>query len=108
MTQQRLIKGLFIGICLGLIFFFANWMSQTTPLMPLITKSILIAIVFIVLYVLVFSLLSSEQRKLQYGPPLIICVILGILAGVWLNLELIGALVGIVIGLLIGYIRGRK
>ncbi|WP_242449756.1 hypothetical protein [Staphylococcus delphini] len=70
-------------------------------------RSILVAIVFAILYFVVFTILSHDTRKRIYGPPLLIGIILGILVGQWLAHALVGLAIGVAVGLIVGAIRQR-
>ncbi|UXR71375.1 hypothetical protein [Staphylococcus sp. IVB6240] len=100
-------KALVISLFLGIIFFVVNFMSHTAPLSMIIIKSLLVAIIFGVLYMLTFTLLDSEERRIQYGVPLVIGVALGALIGTKLEQPIICTLVGIAIALIVGYLYGR-
>ncbi|REI33950.1 hypothetical protein [Staphylococcus felis] len=105
MAKQRLYKGLFIAIILGILFFFMNWMNHPSSLLQLELKSLLLSVTFFLLYGVVFTLLSTEKRKMQYGLPIIISVITGMLIGIVFDMAIVGVSVGLLVGLAIGYLR---
>ncbi|KIX91149.1 hypothetical protein TP70_04190 [Staphylococcus microti] len=107
MERTQWYKGLIISLFLGIIFFVVNFMSHTAPVSTIIFKSVLVALTFGVLYTLTFTLLASEQRRIQYGAPLVIGVALGALVGMKVEQPIICTLIGIVVALLIGYVYGR-
>lgn len=107
MERTQWYKGLVISLFLGIIFFVVNLMSHTAPVSTIIMKSLLVALTFGVLYTITFTLLASEQRRLQYGVPLVIGVALGALVGMKLEQPIICTLVGIAVALIAGYVYGR-
>lgn len=107
MDRTRIVRGVLISIILGLLFFFLNQTQSTYTTTELLLRSILVAIVFAILYFVVFTLLSHDTRKRIYGPPLLIGIILGILIGQWLAHALVGLAIGVAIGLIVGAIRQR-
>ncbi|WP_340278479.1 hypothetical protein [Staphylococcus coagulans] len=107
MDKARIIKGLIIALLLGVFFFVINVNQYGVSPIALATKSIMVAVVFAVLYILTFSILSSDERKQLFGPPLLIELIIGLLAGILFNQPLIGCLTGIVLGIAVGWIRYR-
>ncbi|MEJ7541377.1 hypothetical protein [Staphylococcus intermedius] len=107
MDRARIIRGVFISIMLGLIFFFLNQSQSTYTTSTLWLRSMLVAIVFAVLYFGIFTILSHDTRKRIYGPPLLIGIILGILVGQWFGYALLGLVIGVMLGFIIGVIRQR-
>lgn len=106
MEKSRLIRGLVITLLLSVLFYVINTTHYQDHLGALLWRTLLFAIVFYVLYVIVFSIFSSEERKRQYGTPAIIGVIVGLLIGIWLNMPLVGLLLGILFALIVGYFIG--
>lgn len=103
MDQHRWIRGAIIALILGVLFYAMQSFNTQSDVYTLIIHSILFIIVFFVLYMIVFSLLNNETRKRQYGLPLIIGVILGLLIGNVMNYPFIGLIIGVFIALIIGY-----
>ncbi|HDU0728038.1 TPA: hypothetical protein REP67_000477 [Staphylococcus pseudintermedius] len=107
MDRTRIIRGVLISIILGLLFFFLNQTQSTYTTTALLLRSVLVAIVFAVLYFVVFTILSHDTRRRIYGPPLLIGIILGILVGQWLEHAIVGLALGVAVGLIVGAIRQR-
>lgn len=107
MDKQRCIRGAIIAVILGVLYYAMQSFNTQNDIYALIMRSILLAIVFFVLYMLTFSLLNNASRKRQYGPPLIVCVILGLLIGKVLNYPFVGLIIGIFIALITGYFIGK-
>ncbi|MCS4486052.1 hypothetical protein [Staphylococcus americanisciuri] len=107
MERTQWYRGLIISLFLGILFFGVNFMSHTAPVSVIIFKSLLVALTFGILYTLTFSLLASEQRRLQYGVPLVIGVALGALVGMRFEQPIICTLIGIAVALLAGFVYGH-
>ncbi|UEX90518.1 hypothetical protein [Staphylococcus ratti] len=106
MEKRRLIRGLVITLLLSILFYVMNTSHYQGQWEALLWRTLLFAIVFYVLYVLVFSIFSSEERKRQYGTPSIFGVIVGLLIGIWLDMPLVGLLLGLLFALIVGYFIG--
>ncbi|MGJ5623604.1 hypothetical protein [Staphylococcus haemolyticus] len=103
--QSLLKKSVKISIIFGIVFFLLNYFSANhDTVYPLIIRTIIATLTFFLLYLAVFTIFNSDERKLKFGITLpislIVCLIIG---GIFFTLE-IGIIAGLIIGLAAGFI----
>ena len=103
--QSLLKKSVKISIIFGIVFFLLNYFSANHDTVnPLIIRTIIATLTFFLLYLAVFTIFNSDERKLKFGITLpislIVCLIIG---GIFFTLE-IGIIAGLIIGLAAGVI----
>ena len=103
--QSLLKKSVKISIIFGIVFFLLNYFSANHDTVnPLIIRTIIATLTFFLLYLAVFTIFNSDERKLKFGITLpislIVCLIIG---GIFFTLE-IGIIAGLIIGLAAGFI----
>lgn len=88
--QSLLKKSVKISIIFGIVFFLLNYFSANHDTVnPLIIRTIIATLTFFLLYLAVFTIFNSDERKLKFGITLpislIVCLIIG---GIFLRLRL--------------------
>ncbi len=88
--QSLLKKSVKISIIFGIVFFLLNYFSANHDTVnPLIIRTIIATLTFFLLYLAVFTIFNSDERKLKFGITLpislIVCLIIG---GSFLRLRL--------------------
>lgn len=103
--QSLLKKSVKISIIFGIVFFLLNYFSaKHDTVNPLIIRTIIATLTFFLLYLAIFTIFNSDERKLKFGITLplslIVCLII---CGIFFTLE-IGIIAGLIIGLAAGFI----
>lgn len=103
--QSLLKKSVKISIIFGIVFFLLNYFSaKHDTVNPLIIRTIIATLTFFLLYLAIFTIFNSDERKLKFGITLpislIVCLIIG---GIFFTLE-IGIIAGLIIGLSASFI----
>ena len=103
--QSLLKKSVKISIIFGIVFFLLNYFSANHDTVNLlIIRTIIATLTFFLLYLAVFTIFNSDERKLKFGITLpislIVCLIIG---GIFFTLE-IGIIAGLIIGLAASFI----
>lgn len=88
--QSLLKKSVKISIIFGIVFFLLNYFSaKHDTVNPLIIRTIIATLTFFLLYLAIFTIFNSDERKLKFGITLplslIVCLITG---GIFLRLKL--------------------
>lgn len=97
---QRAIKIAFIFM---IIFFFLNYFTMKHPdLMSVVGRTFLATAAFFIIYIIVFTILSSPERKIIYGTTLPISLVICLLLGALFFTAQIGIIVGLIIGIISG------
>ena len=83
-------KSVKISIIFGIVFFLLNYFSaKHDTVNPLIIRTIIATLTFFLLYLAIFTIFNSDERKLKFGITLpislIVCLIIG---GIFLHLKL--------------------
>ncbi|UDI77657.1 hypothetical protein HYI43_03480 [Staphylococcus taiwanensis] len=102
--QALIKKSAKISVIFGVVFFLLNFFSaKHDSVNPLIIRTLIATVVFFILYIAVFSIFDSDERKLKFGITLPIALIIFVIIGaIFFTLE-IGVIVGLVVGLIAGF-----
>ncbi len=74
--QSLLKKSVKISIIFGIVFFLLNYFSANHDTVnPLIIRTIIATLTFFLLYLAVFTIFNSDERKLKFGITLPISLI---------------------------------
>ncbi|MCI2947897.1 glucan phosphoethanolaminetransferase (alkaline phosphatase superfamily) [Staphylococcus caledonicus] len=104
--MQKLVKkSAKISLIFGVLFFLLNYFSaHHDTIDPLLIRSLIATIAFFILYIVVFSIFNSDERKLKFGITLpIALVIFLIIGGIFFTVK-IGLIIGLIVGIIAGFI----
>lgn len=105
MSKSLLQRAIKITLIFGIVFFLLNYFSVKNPdFSSLLGRSVLAAVVFFVIYIVLFTLLSSPERKVRFGTTIPIAVLLGIIIGALFFTIKIGIIIGLIVGVIAGFV----
>lgn len=108
MSKELISKSITYAVMFGIIFFIFNYFAQEHhDLKSLTLRTILALISFFVLYIILFSVFNSDERKIKYGTTLTISIFICLIIGALIQHIRTGLIIGIILGLLGGFIWER-
>ena len=75
-----------------------------SDLMHVVGRTLLATLAFFIIYIVAFTILSSDERKMIYGTTLPISLVICLLIGTFFFTTQIGVISGLIIGIVAGII----
>ncbi|PHK50282.1 hypothetical protein [Staphylococcus edaphicus] len=105
MNHYLLKRTLTISIIFGVLFFIINYFSGSdSSIVQQILKSVLVIIVFGILYYALFSIVNSPERKYKFGITIPIALLITILISAIFSAMKAGIVIGLILGIAAGYV----
>ncbi|EHJ08126.1 hypothetical protein [Staphylococcus simiae] len=105
MFKEILSRGIKMSLLFAAAFFIINYFGMTKPdIYVLAGKTVIATLVFLILYIILFLLLNSPERKIKFGTTLPIAILLGIIIGKLFFTIQLGVIAGLILGILAGFI----
>lgn len=99
---QRAIK---VALIFMIVFFLLNYFTMKhSDLMNVVGRTLLATLAFFIIYIVAFTILSSDERKMIYGTTLPISLVICLLIGTFFFTKQIGVISGLIIGIVAGII----
>ncbi|MBL7573613.1 hypothetical protein [Staphylococcus saccharolyticus] len=99
---QRAFK---ITIIFMIAFFILNYLTMKHALvMSVIGRTLLATVVFFIIYIIVFTILSSPKRKIIYGTTIPIALVVCLVLGTIFFTTQIGIICGFILGISVGIV----
>ncbi|MCG9804884.1 hypothetical protein [Staphylococcus argenteus] len=101
MLKQILPRAIKISLIFAVVFFIINYFAMQKPdITYLIGKSIVATVVFMLIYLTVFTIINSPERKFKLGTILPFALIIGIIVGTKFLTVQIGVISSLIISVI--------
>ncbi|MDG0843551.1 hypothetical protein M4L39_08860 [Staphylococcus equorum] len=105
MNKILLKKTITVSLIFGVLFFLLNYVTGSdSSIGQLLLKSLLVIVVFALLYYVLFSIVDSPERKYKFGITIPIALLIAIIICALISTIKVGIIIGLILGIIAGYV----